>query len=64
MDKKNDLKDIIYEFKEINFIKKKTATGKRVISPDEWIKLNDIFNRFVNHKMKPFKKIKDEFMIL
>ena len=68
MDKKYDLykdiKDMEYEFNDIYYIKKKVTNKRNKLLPDEWIKLNDIFNRFVNHKMKPFRRIKDSYMIL
>jgi len=43
---------------------KEIINEKKSLTQDEWIKLNDIFNRFVNHRMKPFKRIRDNYMIL
>ena len=59
-----DMKAMKNELNDIHFIKNKTTNRRRKLLPDEWIKLNDIFNRFVSHKRKHFKRIKDGYMIL
>ncbi|MGQ9615122.1 MAG: hypothetical protein ACUVWJ_01840 [Spirochaetota bacterium] len=58
-----DIRKMISEFEDIRKIKN-NSMKKYHLTREEWMILNDMFNRFVNQRYKPFRKIKDSYMIL
>lgn len=63
---KNELLEFCKDLKDINSFKKIDLfnDNNETYDIDLWIKMNDNFNSFVNHKKKKFKKIIDNYMIL
>jgi predicted type IV restriction endonuclease len=65
-DEKKELLEAASSFKlkqEFEVVRKNRVDFKKEFNADTYIKFISIFNKFINHIKKPFKKIEGEFKL-